>query len=114
MATEQHIAAYIAGQVQHNGTIIIKKMFGEYAIYADGIVFGFICDDKLFIKPTDAGISFAKNATLAPAYPGSKDYILIEDQIEDVRWLSELVRITLANVPPPKSKKSTKKNKDLK
>ena len=33
-------------------TLTVKKMFGEYALYLDGVVVAFVCDDTLFIKPT--------------------------------------------------------------
>jgi len=33
-------------------------MFGEYGIYAEGIFFGVICDNKLSIKPTQSGRAF--------------------------------------------------------
>ncbi|WP_139826410.1 TfoX/Sxy family protein, partial [Derxia lacustris] len=32
--------------------LVAKRMFGEYALYLDGKVVGFICDDELFVKPT--------------------------------------------------------------
>ena len=37
-------------------------MMGDYCIYCDGIIFGLVCDDKLFIKPT---------------YQGAKEHFLI-------------------------------------
>lgn len=106
MATDQKIADYIVGQIQNAGAITTKKMFGEYGIYADGKMFGLIADNQLFIKPTDEGRSFIGQPTEAPPYPGAKNSFLIEDKIEDVSWLSQLVRTTLAALPEPKPKKS--------
>lgn len=64
-----------------------------------------ICDNKLFIKPTEAGRAFIGEVVEAPAYPGAKNSFLIEDQLEDSDWLSELVRLTVEELPEPKPKK---------
>ena len=84
-------------------------MFGEYGVYADKKIFGLICDNKLFIKPTEAGRAFIKNPVEAPPYPGAKPSFLIEDKLDDREWLSELVRITVIELPEPKPKKKKKK-----
>jgi len=47
----------------------------------------------------------------APPYPGAKPIFLIEDQLEDGAWLSELVRITARELPEPKPKKKRAKTK---
>ena len=67
-----------------------------------------MCDDKLFIKPTETGRAFIGNVVEAPPYPGAKPSLLIDDKLEDHEWLSELVRITLKELPPPKPKKKKK------
>jgi hypothetical protein len=38
-------------------------------------------------------------------YPGAKPYFLIEDQLENRGWISELIRITVEELPEPKPKK---------
>lgn len=80
-------------------------MFGDYGIYADGKIFGLICDNKLFIKPTNSGREFIGEVIEGQAYPGAKPSFLIEDKIEDIDWLSELVRISVEELPEPKPKK---------
>lgn len=47
-------------------------MFGEYGVYADGKIFGLICDNKLFVKPTISGREFIGNVVEAPPYEGAK------------------------------------------
>jgi TfoX/Sxy family transcriptional regulator of competence genes len=108
MASDQNFVDFVLEQIQNTGAITAKKMFGEYGIYSDGKLFGVICDNKLFIKPTFQGRQFIGNPTELPAYEGAKPSYLIEDKIEDVEWLSKLVKITLDNLPEPKTKK--KKN----
>lgn len=105
MASDQKFVDFVVDQIENAGEITAKKMFGEYGIYADGKIFGLICDNKLFMKPTEAGRKFIGDVVEAPAYPGAKPSFLIEDKIEDREWLSELIRISLKELPMPKPKK---------
>lgn len=108
MATNADFADFVVSQIRFPGLITAKKMFGEYGIYADEKIFGLICDNKLFIKPTEAGRAFIGEVVEAPAYPGAKNSFLIEAQLEDSDWLSELVRLTVEELPEPKPKKKKK------
>ena len=105
MASNQNFVDFVLEQINNAGEITAKKMFGEYGIYADGKMFAAVCDNKLFIKPTVAGRAFIGEVVEAPPYPGAKPSFLIEDKIEDRTWLSELVRITVKELPEPKPKK---------
>ena len=105
MATNQKFVDFVIEQIENAGEITVKKMFGEYAIYSDGKVFGFICDNQLFMKPTKAGRDFIEDLKEAPPYPGAKMYFLIDDKIDDRQWLSELIRISVKELPEPKPKK---------
>jgi len=109
MASEQNFVDFVIEQIRNAGEVTAKKMFGEYGIYADGKLFGLICDNKLFIKPTISGREFIGNVIEAPPYEGAKPSFLIEDEIEDSDWLSELVRISLKELPSPKPKSKKKK-----
>ena len=105
MASDQNFLNFVLEQIRDAGEITAKKMFGEYGIYSDGKLFGLICDNKLFIKPTNSGREFIGNVTEASPYEGAKPSFLIEDKIEDSEWLSELARISLNELPAPKPKK---------
>ena len=105
MATDQEFVDYVLDQIENAGEITVKKMFGEYAIYSDGKIFGLICDNKLFIKPTKSGRAFIGDVMEAPAYKGAKPSFLIEDKLDDRDWLSELIRISVKELPVPKPKK---------
>ena len=109
MASDIKFVEFAVEQMEKAGTITYRKMFGEYCVYCNGKVIGLICDNKLFIKPTEAGKSFIGNVVEAPAYPGAKNSFLIEDKIEDTDWLSELIKITEKELPQPKPKKKSKK-----
>ncbi|PLW95723.1 MAG: competence protein TfoX [Marinilabiliales bacterium] len=105
MATHIEFVDFVVDQIENSGDITAKSMFGEYGIFSNGKIFGLICDNKLFIKPTQAGRAFIKEVVEAPPYPGAKMSFLIEDKIEDREWLSELVRITLKELPEPRPRK---------
>lgn len=109
MATEQKFVDFILDQLQLVEEVIAKKMFGEYGVYSNGKMFGVICDDKLFIKPTNAGRAFIGDVVEAPPYEGAKPSFLIEEKIEDRQWLSDLVKLTVRELPEPKPKKAKKK-----
>ena len=104
MASDQNFLDFVLEQIKNAGEITAKKMFGEYGIYSDGKLFGMICDDKLFIKPTNSGRQFIGNVVEASPYEGAKSSFLIEDKIEDSDWLSELIRISVKELPPPKKR----------
>jgi TfoX/Sxy family transcriptional regulator of competence genes len=105
MASDLKFAEYIRDQVSGAGRITFRKMFGEYALYCDEKVVAFICDNQLFVKPTDAGREFIGNVVEAPPYPGAKMYFLVEDQLDDREWLANLIRVSSLELPAPKPKK---------
>jgi TfoX/Sxy family transcriptional regulator of competence genes len=106
MASDPGFVEYVVDQLHPDLGASHRKMFGEYGLYANGKFFGVICDNRLFVKPTEAGRAFIQDPVEAPAYPGAKPSFLIEDKIEDAEWLSELIRVTAAELPAPKKKKS--------
>jgi TfoX/Sxy family transcriptional regulator of competence genes len=112
MSSELDFVQFIADQMETAGKITYKKMFGDYGIYCNGVIFGLICDNKVFIKPTETGRMFIRDVVEAPPYPGAKNYFLIEDKFEDREWISELVAITIQDLHITKTTKSkTRKSK---
>jgi TfoX/Sxy family transcriptional regulator of competence genes len=111
MASDKSFVEFVLDQIENAGELKSRSMFGEYGVWADGKLFGLICDNKLFIKPTQAGRDYIENLVEAPPYPGAKLSFLIEDKLEDREWLSELVRISVKELPEPKPKKKKKKPK---
>lgn len=105
MASDQHFVDFIIDQVNSSGRVTYKKMFGEYGLYFDIKLFALVCDNKLFIKPTDGGKAFIGNIVEVPPYPGAKLSFLIEDKLEDADWLKELIQVTVEELPEPKPKK---------
>lgn len=106
MATDQKIVDYITDQIGLSQKVTSKKMFGEFGLYFDTKLFGLICDNKLFIKPTQSGRIFIKEVSEVSPYLGAKPSFLIDEKLDDREWLRELVKITVAELPEPKLKKS--------
>ena len=79
-------------------------MFGEYAFYVNGKVVALLCDNQLYIKPTEGGRLFIGDVVEASPYPGAKNCFLIDDKISDKQWLTHLVKITENELPLPVKK----------
>ena len=67
MATDQETAEYLVEQLTGSCPVSTRKMFGEYAVYHEGLVVALLCDNQLFVKKTDAGLSFVQEPTGIPA-----------------------------------------------
>ena len=107
MASKQNTVDFIVDQMAAAGAVTAKKMFGEYAIYCDGKVVALVCNNKLFVKQTEQGKTFAGKMKEAAAYPGAKPSLLISvDKWDDPEWLSNLIKITAAELPVPKKKQA--------
>lgn len=109
VATKQTTVDYILEQIASAGNVRVHKMFGEYALYCNEKVVAFVCDDMLFVKPTEAGKQLIDILEEAPPYPGAKNYYLIDGEYwEDREWLSRLIATTADALPLPKPKKKKK------
>ena len=104
MASDRAFVEYIVDQIADECDISFKAMFGGYTLYAKGKVVALVCDSQLFVKPTDAGKAFIGDFVEAPAYPGAKPSLLVQEHIDDAAWLSELIAITEKELPAPKPK----------
>jgi TfoX/Sxy family transcriptional regulator of competence genes len=109
MANDQDFVDYVVDQVQNGCDVSYRHMFGGTSLYLNGKVVALICDNQLFVKPTDAGRAYIGMVVEAPPYPGAKNCFLIEDEIEDAEWLTELFVRTEIELPAPKPKKKRKK-----
>lgn len=102
MASDLEFVTYVAAQMEGAGPITYRKMFGEYAVYCRGKVVALVCDNQVFVKPTEKGRLFIGTPIEAPAYPGAKNSFLIEDRLDDRAWLGELIRLTERELAPAK------------
>jgi TfoX/Sxy family transcriptional regulator of competence genes len=110
MASDLDFIEYVVDQMEDAGVITCKPMFGGHTVYCHGKVVALICDNQLFVKPTQAGRTFIGDVVEAPAYPGAKLSFLIEEELEDKEWISRLIRLTEKELPMPKAKKKKPKS----
>ena len=104
MATEQSFVEHLQSQSGLGHTLSFKKMFGEYALYFEGKVVAFACDNQLYLKPTQQGRALIGKVVERPPYPGAKLYFLVDEQLEDRELLGRLFRVTAEALPLPKPK----------
>jgi DNA transformation protein len=106
MATKKTTAEFILEQLGRQDRFSVRSMFGEFALYADGKPVAFICDDQLFVKIMDETTVLENRCERAPAYPGSKDYHLVpEDVIIADRKLPDILLKAGAALPLPTRKR---------
>ena len=109
MANDQDFVDFVIDQIENGCDASYLHMFGGTSLYVKGKVVALICDNQLFVKPTDAGRAYIERVVEAPPYPGAKNAFLIEDEIEDAEWLTELIIRTERELPAPRTKKKRKK-----
>ena len=105
MASDNDFVDYVMNKMKGAGAVRCRQMFGEHAAYVNDKVVALVCDNQVFIKPTDAGRAFIGDVEEAPAYPGAKPSFLIDDRLDDEVWFSQLCRVTATALPLPKKKK---------
>jgi TfoX/Sxy family transcriptional regulator of competence genes len=109
VATEQRTVDFLMEQLAGVTGLSARKMFGEYALQAEGKTVALVCDDQLFVKSTAGGRAHIGTPDEAPPYPGAKpSYRIDAEQWDNAEWLENLIRITIAEVPAPKPKKPRK------
>ena len=109
MATDLEFVKFVADQIEDRCEISYRAMFGAFTLYSKGKVVALIGDNQLFVKATEAGRAFIRDVVEAPPYPGAKLAFLIQDEIEDRDWLTQLITLTEQPLPKPKPKKKKKR-----
>lgn len=104
MATDESFVDHIHSQSGLGPRLTYRRMFGEYALYLDDKVVAFACDNQLYLKPTDEGRALLGTVSEHPAYPGSKLYFRIDEQVDDRDLLRRAFETTARALPPPKAK----------
>ena len=105
MASNADFVQFIVDQCSGAGEITVKKMMGDYCIYCDGVLFGLVCDNNLYVKPTYQGAAKLHDVVMRSPYPGAKEHFLIDD-VDDRDSLVALIKATLPALPQRKTKKN--------
>ena len=105
MSSTLAIVEYLVDNISDCGLITYKKMFGDYCIYIDGKVLGFVCDDIFYVKRTAIGEEVFPNLEKGYPYEGASLYPILD--IEDRDFLLDYIN-TIKDSLPEKTKKRPK------
>jgi len=87
-----------------------NPMFGSYGLSCDEKFVAIIGNDSLYIKQSSADPALLEGTIPEPAYPGSKDYLRVpDDLLADIEWLETAIQVTADALPKPKPKKPKRK-----
>jgi TfoX/Sxy family transcriptional regulator of competence genes len=101
---------YLLDILSDSRQVTSRRMFGEYCVYYAGRPVGLVCDDQLFLKPSDAGKQMMKQADEGAPFPGARLHLRITaDDWDDRSWMNQIVRATFESLPPPKPPKAPKR-----
>ncbi|MCO6481287.1 MAG: TfoX/Sxy family protein [Flavobacteriales bacterium] len=110
MSTRKETAAFILDELGRPDRFRLKPMFGEFALYADGKVVGFIVNDQLLLKILPESGMLEPLCEKAEVFPGSKDYYLVpEETITGLRQLPSLLLAMAEALPFPKKRTGRKR-----
>jgi len=104
MSSSKDYLEYILDQLSGLDDISYRAMMGEYIIYYCGKVVGGIYDDRFLVKPVKAAVTMMPDAELELPYEGAKEMLLVDD-VENRKFLRELLEAMYEELPAPKKKK---------
>ncbi|MGY0504744.1 TfoX/Sxy family protein [Luteimonas sp. e5] len=105
MASDAGFVEYLSEQLALGERFSWRRMFGEYALYVDGKVVGFVCDNRILIKPNAAVARLHPQLPQQPPYPGAKDYPVADELLDDADALRRVFLESAAVLPAAKPKK---------
>lgn len=104
MATTKEFHDHIVDSLGRVGEISTKKMMGEYCIYYKDKLIGNICDNCLFLKPTDSVLRLLPDAERAYPYEGSKTLMAVIDDVENTELMEKVLNAMYEELPERKEK----------
>jgi TfoX/Sxy family transcriptional regulator of competence genes len=111
MGSRQDLVTYVVEQLGPRARS--KAMFGEYGIYRDETLIALFCDDRLYLKRSEAGRALlGDDVEEAPPYPGAKPlYVVQEERWDDADFMRSIADATARELmkAPAKKKASAKK-----
>lgn len=108
MATSKEFHDYVVENLQRAGNVTARKMMGEYCIYYQEKLIGDICDNCLFLKPTESVLRLMPDADRAYPYEGSRTLMVVVEDVENTELMIEVLSEMYKELPEPKKK--TKRN----
>ncbi len=102
MATTKDFHDYILECLQGVGKVTTKKMMGEYLLYFNQKLIGNICDNCLFLKPTESVLCLMPTAKRSYPYEGSKTLMVIVEDAADTELMSKVIHAMYKELPEEK------------
>ena len=117
MAPRSEFAALVEEVLQAVGPVEVRAMFGGHGVFLDGVMFGLIADEVLYLKVDDGNRGRFEEAGLEPfvyasgGRPTTMSYHRAPDVLEDWNALSPWVAGALdaarrAKRPPPRRRRT--------
>ena len=103
MSTSKEYVKFILEQLSALEGISHRAMMGEYVLYYQGKVVGGLYDNRLLLKPTEAGRRLLPMGSYERPYDGAKEMLVVDP--DDQELLLELLPAMLDELPFPKPKK---------
>ena len=69
LASSSGFETFVIDQLTELGDVIPRKMFGGVGLYCEGLFFGLIARDELYLKVDDETRPFFENAGSTPFHP---------------------------------------------
>lgn len=110
MATDRDFVDYVAEQAGLGERLGVRRMFGEYGVYVDGIVVAFCADNSLFLKLVPETADLLPDLPRQELFPGSKPYALADELLDDPDRLRALLLALERALPEPKPKRPKAKS----
>lgn len=66
MAASPEFLAFLQDQFAQFGSVDVRRMFGGTGLFRDGIMFGFVVGDTLYLKTDDGSRSAYEDAGMEP------------------------------------------------
>ena len=95
MASSKDYRDYILEQLSAIPNVTCRPMMGEFSLYADGVLFGGVYDDRLLVKKVDENSKFEMPEAIP--YDGAKPMYLVEE-VDNKNRLAEIVNATRAGL----------------
>jgi DNA transformation protein and related proteins len=121
MPIDESFKEYVVEQLENLGFVTVRKMFGGAGIYYDGLIFGLLADNVLYLKVDDSNKSDYVSAGMKPFQPFDDKPMVMSyyevpvDILEDRELLAEWARRSLFasrnnNTKPKKQKHMIQQN----
>ena len=92
MASTKEFRDFVLEQLSLVDDVSCRPMMGECLLYAGGVLFGGIYDDRLLVKKTDSNSEFGMSETI-PYKKGKPMYYV--EEVDDKDLLAEIVKETV-------------------